>query len=360
MFNNFLDEILEKEPAERNTRTSTSQKKQASTTDVTNNTIQHVTETMPTAITAKKSNLDKTDESNKERSVRTDTLTTTTENSSDSYPTSIAQPIHSESHMPLPTELDTATNITILNQPGKSAQNMYAMQSTSTATSEKNTNTATITESSIISENTADMESANPQFSTEAQHPQLSEPANSAANGKTLPPFTTSIATIMHATIPTVSHAGITVNNTTKITAPFHQPTWAEAFNQKITWLVSQGTQAAELKLHPAHLGPIKVSLQLSADQQLTAQFTSHHSAVRDAIEANLPRLREIMAESGITLADTSVGADNSQQQTGNEQNDARHARPSINYFTNNDTNTAPSNAATPIVQRSGLIDTFA
>ncbi|HNH52194.1 MAG TPA: flagellar hook-length control protein FliK, partial [Nitrosomonas sp.] len=47
---------------------------------------------------------------------------------------------------------------------------------------------------------------------------------------------------------------------------------------------------------------------------QVSAQFTSPHLAVREAIESALPRLREMMAENGITLGNTTVGAETSQQ----------------------------------------------
>src|SRR5690606_17986949 len=125
---------------------------------------------------------------------------------------------------------------------------------------------------------------------------------NFADGGKILPSTATPIATPASFSSVTGT-ANTTTTHTATIATEFGQPNWHEEFGQKITWLTTQRIQTAELKLHPAHLGPIEISLQLSNDQQLTAQFVSHHAAIRDVIEANLPRLREIMAENGITLA---------------------------------------------------------
>ena len=42
-------------------------------------------------------------------------------------------------------------------------------------------------------------------------------------------------------------------------------------------------------------------------DDQAHVQFISHHSAVREAVEEAIPRLREMLEANGITLADANV-----------------------------------------------------
>lgn len=116
------------------------------------------------------------------------------------------------------------------------------------------------------------------------------------------------------------------------MSAALRDSVWPDEFSQKITWLATQRLQTAELKLHPAHLGPIEVLLKITNEQgiqQLTAQFTAQNPLVRETIEANLPRLRETMAESGITLTDTSVGADTSHQDARNQHQTPLHSNPS-------------------------------
>lgn len=108
-----------------------------------------------------------------------------------------------------------------------------------------------------------------------------------------------------------------------QVNLPMDQPKWGGEFAQKIVWLTSQQNQVAEIHLNPAHLGPVEVTLSIMQDQA-TAQFSSPHLAVREAIEAALPRLREMMAESGIQLGNVMVGADSFQQE--NKQQQAFHS----------------------------------
>ena len=86
-------------------------------------------------------------------------------------------------------------------------------------------------------------------------------------------------------------------------------PGWDGALGQKVVWLVNQRHQTAEMQLNPPNLGPLEVKITIANDQA-SALFVSHHAAVRDAIEAALPRLREMLAESGITLGNAQVSAE--------------------------------------------------
>lgn len=126
--------------------------------------------------------------------------------------------------------------------------------------------------------------------------------------------------------INTLSSVAPSTASTTPITQDLSinsqvaQPKWGSEFAQKIVWLSSQQQQTAEIRLNPAHLGPVEIMLNMDNDQ-ITAQFVSSHLAVREAIEASLPRLREMMSENGITLGDVSVGAESFQQQADTQQN---------------------------------------
>jgi flagellar hook-length control protein FliK len=74
-----------------------------------------------------------------------------------------------------------------------------------------------------------------------------------------------------------------------------------------------------ELKLNPAHLGPIEVRVQMQNDQAQVS-FVAQHGPVRDALEAALPRLREMFTAKGFNLVDVNV----SQHSFAEQQ---RHAR---------------------------------
>lgn len=195
--------------------------------------------------------------------------------------------------------------------------------------------------------------------SSTSRFDQVIDAANFTDSGKILPPSTATIAPHPHIN-SSINTIDVTTNNAPAIATEFGHPNWPEEFGQKITWLTTQRIQAAELKLHPVHLGPIEISLQLSGDQQLTAQFVSHHAAVRETIEANLLRLREIMAANGITLADTSVSADTPQQQAENGQRNSSHV-PGNNHLSPASSDLTRMRISTSsTIRHSGIIDTFA
>jgi flagellar hook-length control protein FliK len=94
-----------------------------------------------------------------------------------------------------------------------------------------------------------------------------------------------------------------------EVAAPVSEPGFADALSRQVVWMVDKDAQVAELRINPPELGPIEVRLSLSGDTA-AAQFVSAHAEVREAIENAMARLRETLALSGITLGDTSVGAE--------------------------------------------------
>jgi len=84
---------------------------------------------------------------------------------------------------------------------------------------------------------------------------------------------------------------------------------WGPALGHQMLRMNAAGAQVAELNLNPAGLGPLKVTLSMG-DNQAQAMFVSAHESVRKAVEAALPQLRASLAEQGISLGQTSVGAE--------------------------------------------------
>ena len=105
----------------------------------------------------------------------------------------------------------------------------------------------------------------------------------------------------------TAAHtASASATPTLSLNAPFNQAGWDRALGERIQWLVGKGIQNANIKLNPAHLGPMEVRIQIQHDQA-SVQFTSAHGIVRDALEAALPRLRDMFDSSGVQLANVDV-----------------------------------------------------
>lgn len=139
-------------------------------------------------------------------------------------------------------------------------------------------------------------------------------------------------------------------------------PGWDGELAQKVIWMATRQHQVAELQLDPPHLGPMEVMLTIGHDKgtQASVQFASPHLAVREAIEAALPRLRDMMAENGISLGNVTVSGDSFQQQAEAGRQDRllmkqRADNPStVSGF-------AVQPAASFIrIGRNGLVDTFA
>jgi flagellar hook-length control protein FliK len=108
-------------------------------------------------------------------------------------------------------------------------------------------------------------------------------------------------------------------------------PGWDAALGQKVVWLANQHQQSASMQLNPPNLGPLEVKLNISNDQA-SALFVSPHPAVRDAIETSLPRLREMLAENGISLGNVQVSAESFPREQGFDHRDGPVGRQSAGF----------------------------
>lgn len=84
-------------------------------------------------------------------------------------------------------------------------------------------------------------------------------------------------------------------------------PAFAAELGDKVVWLTSRQGQFAELSLNPPQMGALEVRLNLSGSGDASAQFFSPNPIVREAIDAALPRLREMLAQAGINLGEAEV-----------------------------------------------------
>lgn len=99
------------------------------------------------------------------------------------------------------------------------------------------------------------------------------------------------------------------VNRVFNLDVPLQQPGWDRAFGNGIRWLVNQKVQVAEIRLSPPNLGPLEVRLKVEGDRT-HVNIVAPHATTREAVEAALPRLREMFAESGLNLGDVNVRQD--------------------------------------------------
>jgi flagellar hook-length control protein FliK len=88
---------------------------------------------------------------------------------------------------------------------------------------------------------------------------------------------------------------------------PVGQPGWDNSVGERLQWMVSKHVQEAQIKLSPPDLGPLEIKISLHNDQT-SVSFVANHAATRDALEAAIPRLREMFNEANLNLGHVDVG----------------------------------------------------
>lgn len=90
---------------------------------------------------------------------------------------------------------------------------------------------------------------------------------------------------------------------------PVGSSAWADELATRMTLMADRGQHSASLRLSPEHLGPLEVRIAIR-DDQASVWFGAAHADTRAAIEQALPRLRELFAANGMSLADAGVFQD--------------------------------------------------
>lgn len=166
------------------------------------------------------------------------------------------------------------------------------------------------------------------------------------------------------AVVPNLQSVNTAADSPLTLTTPLGGNGWANEFSQKIVWISSQQNHTAELHLNPPDLGPLNVAIKLS-DNQLTAQFTSPHSAVRDAVENALPKLREMLADNNIMLGNATVSDQSPRERSGEGFMNQGSGTSSKSKTSNNAVqldrlSPTPGQNNMPERRRNGMLDTFA
>lgn len=138
---------------------------------------------------------------------------------------------------------------------------------------------------------------------------------------------------------------------------PVGTTAWDQALAQRVTWMVAGVEQSASLTLNPPELGPLQVILNLS-QAQAEATFIASQPEVRQALEAALPKLREMLGNAGIELGQASVSS-GSPESRGQFSQPPRTTRRNLG---NDGAISAPAlpAAVTRVTNGRGLVDTFA
>lgn len=146
-----------------------------------------------------------------------------------------------------------------------------------------------------------------------------------------------------------------------QVAHPIGASGWSEEVGNHVTWMSNRMESRAELVLTPPQMGRVEVSLSVSGDQA-SASFVSANPAVREALEAAMPRLREILADAGIQLGQAQVGAENPRQTAQQEKNGDNFLSSHGNESdaANQSGNLGTAQTTVPLKPGRGLVDVFA
>nr|WP_225778676.1 flagellar hook-length control protein FliK [Pseudomonas sp. Marseille-Q3773] len=116
-----------------------------------------------------------------------------------------------------------------------------------------------------------------------------------------------------------------TANTVPANASPLHQPlpmnqnAWAEGLVNRVMYLSSQNLKSADIQLEPAELGRLDIRVNVATDQATQITFISGHAGVRDALDSQVHRLRELFSQQGLAQPDVNV-ADQSRGQQQHQQ----------------------------------------
>ena len=124
---------------------------------------------------------------------------------------------------------------------------------------------------------------------------------------------------------------------------------------QQLQRMVRDGQWQANINLNPARLGQIRINMTME-DGVLTTQLLSANQGVRELLEGGMPRLRELLEESGLQLGQFDVGSDAGNQQQFAQQDENNGVVTQV--ASTDEVNTAAATVSQS--QHDGDLDTFA
>ncbi|HCJ7260897.1 TPA: flagellar hook-length control protein FliK [Vibrio cholerae] len=103
---------------------------------------------------------------------------------------------------------------------------------------------------------------------------------------------------------------------------PLNKEMAADQLAERVQMMMSKNLKNIDIRLDPLELGRMHIRMNMQGDGA-TVHFTVANQHAREALEQTMPRLREMLAQQGVQLGDTSVqqqSAGQQQRYTGQEQ----------------------------------------
>ena len=133
--------------------------------------------------------------------------------------------------------------------------------------------------------------------------------------------FANRLAALTQAATPKTANA-VPVNQPLAM----HQSGWTDEVVNRVMYLSSANLKSADIQLQPAELGRLDIRVHMIPDQQTQVTFMSAHAGVREALEGQMHRMRDMFNQQGLGQVDVNV-SDQSRGWQGQEQAQQEQAR---------------------------------
>lgn len=146
----------------------------------------------------------------------------------------------------------------------------------------------------------------------------------SATSDTRIDDFANRLAALTQAATPKTA-------NVVPVTQPLvmNQSGWTEEVVNRVMYLSSANLKSADIQLEPAELGRLDIRVNMATDQATQISFVSGHAGVREALEGQMFRLRDMLAQQGMGQAEVNVSDQSGawQQQQGRGQDQAHEGQ---------------------------------
>ena len=119
------------------------------------------------------------------------------------------------------------------------------------------------------------------------------------------------------------------VSQSQKTNAQLHQETisifrkdFTDAVKDKVMLMISQKLQQFDITLDPPELGNMQVRVNLQ-NEQAAVSFIVQNQQAKDALEQNMHKLRDMLAEQGVDVGDANVEQQSKENTDENNQDSA-------------------------------------
>lgn len=110
----------------------------------------------------------------------------------------------------------------------------------------------------------------------------------------------------------------------------FNKQELANNVQQQVGLMLARNLKSVDIRLDPPELGSMQIKLSVNSDQAAVS-FVVSNQQTKDALEAAMPKLKEMLEEQGMQLADSDVKKDNSEQSSGEGEQESEMMHAGVN-----------------------------